>query len=232
MAVSQPKALGTPNNSALSSRIRVLVVDDQTLFREALAEALKMEEDLEVVGVAATGKEALELASKLHPDVVLMDLKMPEMDGITATQLLKAEMPEIKVLMVTLFGDEEYLQRAIMAGADGYILKDVRRDQMVEAIRQVARNGCLIDPVLLRAVVHQYVQLQQRQQERQPFPDGLTEREVEILRLIAEGRSNKEIAKRLGITIGTVKMHLYKIYRKIGVSDRTQAALYVVHKGL
>lgn len=230
--VSQPKTLGTPSNSILPSRIRVLVVDDQTLFREALAEALKLEEDLEVVGVAATGKEALELARKLHPDVVLMDLKMPEMDGITATQLLKTELPEVKVLMVTLFGDEEYLQRAIMARADGYILKDVRRDQMVEAIRQVARNGCLIDPVLLRTVVHQYIQLQQRQQEKRLFPDGLTEREVEILRLIAEGMSNKEIAKRLGIAIGTVKMHLYKIYRKIGVSDRTQAALYVVHKGL
>lgn len=218
--------------SGENRRIRVMLVDDQTLFREALEQALNLEEDLEVVASASNGREALAEAQRLRPDVVLMDLKMPELDGIRATEQIKQSQPECRVLMLTLFGDEEYLHRAILAGADGYLLKDIRRVEMVEAIRQAFAGRCLIDPSLMRSVMQQYVRLSRGEKMHTSYPDGLTEREVEVLSLLAEGYPNKRIAEKLLLTVGTVKQHLSNIYEKIGVNDRTQAALYFIRKGL
>jgi len=212
-------------------KIRVLVADDQTLFREALEQALSLERDIEVVGGAADGENAVRKSLDLKPDVVLMDLKMPRMDGISAMRCIKESLPECKVLMMTLFGNEEYVHQAILAGADGYLLKDIRRAQMVDAIREVHQNRCLIDPALMRSVVDHYVRMSRGEETRKLHPDGLTEREIEILSLVASGLSNKEIARQLFLTVGTVKAHLYNIYQKIGVNDRTQAALYYIHKG-
>ncbi|MCC6446229.1 MAG: response regulator transcription factor [Armatimonadetes bacterium] len=212
-------------------KIQVLIADDQTLFREALEQAISLEKDIEVIGGAADGEEAVRKALASRPEVILMDLKMPRMDGISATRRIKESLPGCRIVMMTLFGDEEYVHQAILAGADGYLLKDVRRLQVVEAIRQVHRNRCLIDPSLMRGVVDQYVRMSRGESAARPRPDGLTEREVEILSLVARGRSNKEIADSLFLTVGTVKTHLYNVYQKIGVSDRTQAALYYIHKG-
>jgi len=213
-------------------QIRVLVVEDQRLLRETLQQALELEREMVVVGSAANGREAVALARKLCPDVVLMDLKMPEMDGISATRRIKQLQPKTRVIMLTVFGDDEYVHHAIIAGADGYLLKDVGWQAVADAVRRVAAGDCLIDATLMRAVLDQYARMGKRQQSASPYPDGLTEREVEVLRLVAEGCSNQEIAERLTLSLATVKTHLYNACQKIGARDRTQAALYTVHKGI
>ncbi len=214
------------------SKIKVLIVEDQTLLRETLEQALRLERDMLVIGTAANGRQGVSLARELCPDVVLMDLKMPEMDGISATRRIKQQRPQTHVIMLTLFGDDEYVHHAIIAGADGYLLKEVGCQAMVEAVRRVAAGDCLIDPRLMRAVLDQYARMGKREVGNAPYPDGLTEREVEVLRLVAEGCSNEEIAERLTLAVTTVKSHLYNAYQKIGARDRTQAALYLIHKGI
>jgi DNA-binding NarL/FixJ family response regulator len=211
----------------LNGKIKVMVVDDQRLLRETLERVLSLEPDLEVIAGAQDGREAIGLATHAHPAVILMDVKMPQLDGIAATQRIKELMPGCHILVLTVFDEEEYVQRAILAGADGYLLKDCSRQEIVDAIRRVYRGESMIDPALLSAVMQRYRQMAQAQAASQLREFGLSEREVEILRLVADGLNNEEIANALHVAIGTVKTHLHRAFEKIGVRDRTQAALFV-----
>lgn len=213
--------------------IRVLLVDDQALFREGLHTLLSTYADVNVVGEAGNGEEALHLSAVLHPDVVLMDLRMPVLDGVTATRQLAAAHPGCRVIILTTFDDDEYVFDGLRAGAVGYMLKDAPSEKLVEAIRAVARGQSFLQPSVAAKVVAEFTRLA----KRAPLPgeapaEQLSEREVEILRLVAAGASNKEIADRLVIAEGTVKNHVTNILSKLGVRDRTQAALKAKEMGL
>jgi DNA-binding NarL/FixJ family response regulator len=206
--------------------IRVLLVDDQALFREGLRTLLSAQAGLEVVGEAANGEEALRLAASLRPHVVLMDLRMPLLDGAAATRRLRAAQPDCHVIMLTTFDDEEYVFEGLRAGALGYLLKDVASEKLVEAIRAAARGESFLQPSVAAKVVAEFARLTSQSAARpQPLVDPLSERELEILRLVASGASNREIASTLVIAEGTVKNHLTHILEKLGVRDRMQAVL-------
>lgn len=207
--------------------IRVLLVDDQTLIRQGIRLLLDSEPDIEVVGEAANGREAVENAGSLHPDVILMDVRMPEMDGVSATRILAAEHPSCGVIILTTFDDDETIFEGLRAGARGYLLKDVSSEEMAEAVRKVAAGGALIQPSIARKVLAEFNRL-----SSPPAPgkanalmEQLTERELEVLRLLGEGLSNREIATRLVITEGTVKNHVSNLFAKLEVRDRTQAVI-------
>lgn len=206
--------------------IRLLLVDDQALFREGLRTLLSVYEDLEVVGEAGNGQEAVDSAPQLKPDVVLMDLRMPVLDGVAATRLLHEAMPEIKIIVLTTFDDDEHVFDGLRAGAVGYMLKDVPSEKLVEAIRAAAQGQTFLQPSVAAKVVAEFTRLSTMPTPvSPPLVEPLSERELEILRLIASGASNKEIAGDLFITEGTVKNHVTNILGKLGVRDRTQAAL-------
>ncbi|BCY19544.1 DNA-binding response regulator (plasmid) [Leptolinea sp. HRD-7] len=207
-------------------KIRVLLADDQRLMRDGLRTLLELEDDLEVVGEAENGRAALELAASLRPDVVLMDVRMPVMDGVEATRQLAASLPECRVIILTTFDDESIIFEGLRAGALGYLLKDVSGEELASAIREVNRGGALIQPSVARKVLAEFSRLPAAPSSAQILPgDGLSERETEILKLVARGLSNKEIALRLSLTEGTVKNYVSAILQKLGVQDRTQAAL-------
>ncbi len=215
------------------SAIRVLLVDDQALFREGLRTLLGIHPDLEVVGEAANGEEALRLAADMHPDVVLMDLRMPVLDGVSATRRLSASQPGCRVIVLTTFDDDEYVFEGLRAGAMGYLLKDTPSEKLVEAIHTVARGESFLQPSVAAKVVAEFARLSERPQHPpEDLPEALSEREIEILRLVAAGASNKEIADKLVIAEGTVKNHITNILGKLGVRDRTQAALKAKQMGL
>ncbi len=205
--------------------IRVLLVDDQRLIREGLRILLDLEEDIEVAGMAANGAEALELAEQLKPDVVLMDVQMPVMDGVTATRELLEGSVNIAVIILTTFDDDEYIFEGIKAGAMGYLLKDISAEEMAKAIRTVYKGEALIQPSIARKVVTEFSRLANSSASRNPLDDSLTDRESEVLKAMAEGLSNREISKSLGITHGTVKNHVSNLLSKLDVRDRTQAVL-------
>lgn len=204
--------------------LRVVIVDDQELFREGLRTVLSMHAGIKVVGEACDGQEALRLCASLHPDVLLMDLKMPVLDGIATTRRIRAAYPASKVVALTTFDDDELLFEALRAGAVGYLLKDARCEQVVEAIRAAARGDTFLQPSLVRKVVTEFTRLAAR-----PAPSAgsslLSERELDVLRLIARGASNKDIANALALAEGTVKNHVTNVLAKLKVVDRTQAAL-------
>jgi DNA-binding NarL/FixJ family response regulator len=206
--------------------IRLLLVDDQALFREGLRTLLSVYEDLDVVGEAGNGREAVDSALQLKPDVILMDLRMPVLDGVAATRLLHESMPEIKIIVLTTFDDDEHVFDGLRAGAVGYMLKDVPSEKLVEAIRAAAQGQTFLQPSVAAKVVAEFTRLSAVSiHASPPLAEPLSERELEILRLIASGASNKEIAGDLFITEGTVKNHVTNILGKLGVRDRTQAAL-------
>ena len=207
--------------------IRLLLVDDQALFREGLHTLLSLHEDLEVVGEAGNGLEALAVADALRPDVVLMDLRMPILDGVAATCRLLAAHPTTRVIVVTTFDDDELVFDGLRAGAVGYLLKDVSSDKLVEAIRAAARGESFLQPSIAAKVLAEFNRLERSATPPPPPPlaEPLSERELEILRLVAAGDSNKEIAAALYITEGTVKNHVTNILGKLDARDRTQAAL-------
>lgn len=215
--------------------IRVLLVDDQALFREGLSTLLSLHPDIDVVGEAANGLEALELTAELRPDVVLMDLRMPLLDGVTATRRLKERRDPARVIVLTTFDNDESVFDGLRAGAVGYLLKDVSSDKLLEAIRATARGESFLQPSIAAKVLAEFTRLEERVAPA-PHPAGLTEplseRELEILRQVAAGDSNKEIAAQLFITEGTVKNHVTNILGKLGVRDRTQAALRARELGL
>ena len=213
--------------------IRVLLVDDQPLFREGVHTLLSLQPDLEVVGEAGNGEEALRLAARLRPDVILMDLQMPVLDGVEATRRLRLTQPDCRVIALTTFDDDEYVFEGLRAGAIGYLLKDTPSVKLLEAIRAAARGESFLQPSIAAKVVAEFSRLADQAPPRpQPLAEPLSERENDILRLVVTGASNKEIAAVLVITEGTVKNHLTNILAKLGVRDRTQAALKAKELGL
>jgi DNA-binding NarL/FixJ family response regulator len=215
------------------SPVRVLLVDDQALFREALATLLEVRPEIEVVGEAGDGDAALTQAAHLRPDVVLMDLHMPVLDGIAATRRLHVEQPEIRVLALTTFDDDEDVFAALRAGAVGYLLKDVHSDRLVEALLAAARGESVLQPSVAARVLARFAQLpDDSPPRRQPLVVPLSDRELEVLRLLADGGSNREIAAGLFLAEGTVKNHITNVLAKLGARDRTQAALRARSLGL
>jgi DNA-binding NarL/FixJ family response regulator len=221
--------------------IKVLLVDDQTLIRQGIRLLLEIEPDIQVVGQAGDGGAALEQVEALHPDVVLMDVRMPGMDGVAATRELSRRHPEVKVIILTTFEDDETVFEGLQAGASGYLLKDISSEEMAQAVRKVAAGEALIEPRLTRKVLAEFSRLAavtgQRPGSRPAsvpgsLPVPLTEREQEVLQALARGFSNREIADLLVITEGTVKNHVSNLIDKLGVRDRTQAILKGQELGL
>jgi len=214
--------------------VRVLLVDDQALFREALGVLLGVRDDIEVVGEAGDGAQALDRAAELKPDVVLMDLRMPVLDGVAAIRRMRVEQPGVRVIALTTFDNDEDLFAALRAGAVGYLLKDVSSAQLVEAVLAAARDEAVLQPSVAAKVVAQFARLplQEASPRPQPLVVPLSERELEVLRLLANGRSNKEIAAELHLAEGTVKNHVTNVLAKLNARDRTQAALRAQALGL
>jgi DNA-binding NarL/FixJ family response regulator len=213
--------------------IRILLVDDQRLMREGLRILLELEPDLQIAGEAEDGETALEAYDSLQPDVVLMDVRMPGMDGVEATWRLRKRWPSARVVILTTFDNDEYVFEGLRAGALGYLLKDVSGHDLAEAVRTVAAGGALIEPSVARKVVAEFA----RMAPPARFPgEGLAEplsgREIEILELVGRGLSNREIASRLSLAEGTVKNYVTTILQKLGARDRTQAALRARELGL
>ena len=200
------------------SKIRVVVADDHQVVRSGLQQLLATTPDILMVGAAANGVEVLAIVGELHPDVVLMDLSMPGIDGVEATRRLSVEHPASRVRVLTAFSDQTRILNALEAGADGYLLKDADPDDIAEAIRSVHRGESPLDPKAARVL------LESRRVRRETVP--LTDREREVLGLVRDGLANKQIARRLGISERTVKAHLTSVFQRLGVSDRTQAALW------
>ena len=209
--------------------IRVLVADDQPLVRSGFRMILDERHDIELVGEAEDGLEAIELARKLEPNVILMDVRMPRLDGVEATRRLLADGSSARVLILTTFDLDEYVYAALQAGASGFLLKDVRPDELVDAIRVVAAGNTLFGPAATRRLVERFAQ-----PEPTPAPAlaDLTEREREILCLLARGFSNAELADRLYVSEATVKTHISAVLRKLGVRDRLQAVIAAYEGGL
>ncbi len=210
--------------------MKVIICDDQAIVRDGLEMLLKLEADIDVVGTAEDGAEAVEMVAKESPDLVLMDLKMPVMNGVEATRQIRAKYPEVKVLVLTTYDDDEWVFDAINAGASGYLLKDTPRDEVVKVIRGTVSGKVYLDPSVAGKVIEQV-----SNQSTQPLTmitDKLTEREIEVLRLLAKGLNNKDIAERLFLSEGTVRNHVSTILSKLGVSDRTQAAVIALQHGL
>ncbi|MFB9684296.1 response regulator [Amycolatopsis plumensis] len=213
--------------------VRVLLVDDQALFREALATLLTTHDGIDVVGEAGNGDEALRQAAALAPDVVLMDLRMPVLDGVAATRRLRVEQPGARVIALTTFDDDEDVFAAVRAGAVGYLLKDVSSARLVEAVLAAARGESVLQPSVAAKVLARFAQLPDAPEPRpQPLVVPLSERELDVLRLLADGRSNREIAAALFLAEGTVKNHVTNVLGKLGARDRTQAALRARDLGL
>ena len=208
----------------MSELIRILIADDHFVVRQGLVALLAPRDGMEVVGEAATGREAVELASQLQPDVILMDMFMPELDGPAAITLIKQENPKARILVLTSFGESQQISAAIQAGALGYLLKDSSPDDLMHAIRSVHRGNLVLPQDLA-------LKLMQPQPAATAF-DQLTERETDVLRLLAQGQSNQEIAVNLSISTTTVRSHVSTILMKLGVSNRTQAALVARERGL
>ena len=208
--------------------VKVLIADDQTLFRSGLARLLEEDPRVQVVGQAADGAEVVKRAAALKPDVVLMDLKMPGVDGIEATRRIASELPEIKVLVLTTFDADSYVLQALRAGASGYVLKDSQPAAIVSSILAVTSG----ERVMATAVANRVLDMLTGTTTTKEFYDGLTAREIEILKLLATGQPNKQIARRLGISEKTVRNHVSHMYEKLQIYDRSQAVLYAVRKGL
>jgi DNA-binding NarL/FixJ family response regulator len=210
--------------------MKVIICDDQAIVRDGLEMLLKLERDIEVVGVADDGATAVELVEKKKPDLVLMDLKMPVMNGVEAIRQIKAKHPDVKVLVLTTYDDDEWVFDAIQAGASGYLLKDTPRDEVVKAVRGTVTGKVYVDPSVAGKVLRQASSRQT--QPATLITSKLTDREIEVLRLIARGLSNTDIADRLFLSEGTVRNHVSSILAKLGVADRTQAAVIAIQHGL
>lgn len=213
--------------------IRLLIVDDQELIRDGLVTLLNRHADIQVIGTASHGQEAVDMARQHHPDVILMDVRMPIMNGIEATHLIHKEQPTCRIIMLTTFDDEEFIIGALQVGASGYILKNIPSNDLAEAIRMAYRGITQLDPTATSKLLKQMIQsppptpLHIQQQIQQ-----LSDRELEVMRLIAQGASNREIAEQLVITEGTVKTHVSNILSQLNLRDRTQIAIFIYQNGL
>ena len=216
-----------------AGRIGVLIVDDHELVRTGVTGLLASAADIDVLGEAGSCKEAVQQARRLTPDVILLDVRMPDGDGLGVVEALKRESPKSSVIVLTAYEDLDYLARAVAVGAAGYVLKGVRRADLVSAIHAAATGASFIDRELLPVLMQRISAASPAHSARlDDKAGGLTRREVEVLHLIVEGLSNKEIAERLRISLDTVKSHVQHVIQKLGVSDRTQAAVFAMRKGL
>jgi DNA-binding NarL/FixJ family response regulator len=209
--------------------IRILIADDHHVVRRGLAFFLKTQKDIEIIGEAGNGREAVELARTLKPDLILMDLVMPEMDGIQATKMIKMETPEIKIMMLTSFSDQDHVIPALEAGASGYQLKDIEPDELIHCIKKIMSGENQLHP---KATSHLLANLSNKESNERNLMEQLTKRELDVLKEIARGKSNKEIASSLFITEKTVKTHVSNLLGKLELADRTQAALFAVKNQL
>ena len=216
--------------------IKILLVDDQQLIRQGIQYLLETENDLRVIGHASNGKEAIRIAEELKPDVILMDIRMPEMDGVQATAEILKKNSGIGIIILTTFDDDEYIFEGLKAGARGYFLKDISSEEMAEAVRTVAAGGALIQPSITRKVLSEFSRLAANpvsgKSSQHKLEEPLTDREMDVLLVLAEGLSNKEISERLFITEGTVKNHVSNLIAKLNVRDRTQAIIKAQEFGL
>ncbi|RME82380.1 MAG: DNA-binding response regulator [Caldilineae bacterium] len=215
----------------MSARIRILVADDHVMVRQGLSQILDSEPNMKVVGQASDGREAVELAAILQPDIVVMDINMPLLDGVQATRQITATRPATGVIILTMYRQDQYVFEAIKAGARAYLLKDADSEELVRAIRAVAAGEALLDPAIAVRMIDEF----RRMQSGPVGADGVTplsERELEILRLVAQGLENEQIAERLGLSEKTIRNRLTVVFEKLHVSNRTQAALYALRKGL
>ncbi len=212
----------------IPTKIKILIADDHPVVREGLSAMLSKEHDIQVVGEAENGVEAIEKARALQPDVVLMDLRMPELDGVEAMRQIRAKNPEMKFIVLTTYDNDEYIFKGIEAGARAYLLKDAPREELFTAIRAVYKGESLIEPAVAGKVLDRFAELSREAQA----PDALSERELEVLNLMAKGAANKLIAATLNIGESTVKTHIQSIFQKLGVGDRTEAVTQAIKKGI
>jgi DNA-binding NarL/FixJ family response regulator len=231
MAGMTPDAVQNPGNGEQeqSHIIRVLLADDHALVREGTRRLLETENDVEVVAEAASGEEAVDAARRLHPDIAIMDIAMPGMGGIEATRIIKASCPETAVLVLSAYDDEPYLMALLEAGAAGFLLKNVHGQELINAIRAVSRGESVLQPSLAEKIMQR---VSGRTEAVQRSTDLLSEREFDVLRLAARGLPNKEIARRLGLSIRTVHSHLANIFMKMHVGSRTEAVLLALRQGM
>lgn len=210
--------------------MKIIICDDQAIVRDGLAMLLKLEPDIDVVGTAGDGAEAVKMVSQKSPDLVLMDLKMPIMNGVEATRQIRTKYPKTKVLVLTTYDDDKWVFDAIKAGASGYLLKDTPRDQVIKAVRGTVTGKTYVDPAVAGRVLEQVSSHQT--QPATLITSKLTDREIDVLRLLAKGLSNADISDRLFLSEGTVRNYVSAILAKLGVSDRTQAAVIAIQHGL
>lgn len=210
--------------------MKVIICDDQDIVRDGLELLLKLEADIEIVGIASDGAEAVEMAVREKPDLVLMDLKMPVMNGVDATREIKAKCPGVKVLVLTTYGTDDWVSDAIRAGASGYLLKDAPREGVLSAIRGTVEGKTYLDPSVAGKILGELSSTKKK--PATSITSKLTQREIEVLQLLAKGLSNDDIAKQLFLSEGTVRNHIGTIVAKLGVSDRTQAAIVAIQHGL
>lgn len=215
----------------MAGRIRVLIADDHGIFRQGLQRLLTLEEGFEVVGEAGNGNEAILLAQQLRPDVLILDISLPVVNGIEVTRKVLAALPGMRVVILTMHDDQEYLFQALRAGATSYVLKDVEPGVLLDAIRSAVNGTAFIEPSMAVKLVQEYNRLSEGQGPAARRRSPLSERELEVLELMAEGINYREISRRLCITEKTVKNHSANIFRKIGVNDRTQAVLMGIKRG-
>ncbi|MGE0453683.1 MAG: response regulator [Vicinamibacteria bacterium] len=213
------------------SRIRVLIVDDHAILRDGIRALLDLAEDIEVVGEAADGAEALEACRKLEPDVALMDIAMPGLGGLEATLAIRRELPRTRVLVLTQYEDREYVARFLKAGVSGYVLKRAAGAELAAAIRSVHRGGLVLDPGIARAALDEAPRAGDAEAIQDPY-ETLTEREKQVLKLVAEGSSNKEVADQLGISVRTAMSHREHVMEKLGVHSRTDLIKFALRRGV
>jgi len=213
---------------------RLLLCDDHAMFRQGLKSILETEEDFRVIGEASTGREAVRYALETKPDVVLMDIQMPELDGVAATKAILAEQPDIPVIILTMYRQDRYVFEAVKVGARGYMLKDAGADELVDSIRRVAAGETLLNAEMAASILEEFHKLGDLDLPSHPEHtiSELTEREEDILRLLAQGSTNQEIADALGVSEKTVRNRLSEIFSKLRLNNRTQAALYALREGI
>jgi DNA-binding NarL/FixJ family response regulator len=211
---------------------RVLIAEDEDLMRAGLIEILTTDPDIEIIGEASTGREAVERARGLKPDVMLMDVRMPDLDGIAATRQVTREAPGVRVLILTTFEQDDYVFGALRAGASGFLLKRARPEELIRAVHTIAAGDSLLSPSITRRVIDRMAQQPTPSLDDQAKLDGLTPREREVLELLARGLSNREIAEALGVEESTIRTHVKRILMKLGLRDRIQAVIFAYETGV
>jgi two-component system nitrate/nitrite response regulator NarL len=216
----------------MQQSIRVLLVDDQVLFREGLAQLLSSQEDMQIVGEAGDGLEAVEKAKELRPDLIVMDIRMPSMNGLEACRAIKLALPETRIVMLTVSDSDEDLFQAIKYGATGYLLKNLKARRLFDQLRSAYRGEAALSPYLAMRVLEEFARERRREETTSGYRGRLTDREKEILQLVVNGLTNKEIGGQVGIAESTVKRHIHNILEKLQMDNRVQAAAYAVRSGL